>query len=220
MAKSDVTIEQAQAVIDRVAQELGLLQKPTSGFLKVEGPTNKHRVYVQKSRSLGRIDCTIDLPTDDPAYKQLSAPNGSVKCHVVPDLVQLERVLRMLGDSNLGVQVPNKPRPFAATKQPPRKPKAVAAPVPEEALEPAIDFGDGQVMTMKDRALHIRDRARAARANMLLENADKYGEMTYEEAYEHVVRKTDLAELAEAHRARLTAETQEVLAEAGIEIEA
>lgn len=213
MAKTDITIEQAQAVIDRVAQELGLLVAPTAGFIKIQGPTNKQRIYVQKARHLGRIDCTIDLPTDDPAYKQLSAPNGSVRCHVVPDLEQLERVLRMLGDSNLPTQVPNKPRPFAATKQPPRKPKAVAAPVPEEALDP-VPEGD----PLKDRIAVIRSRAREARINMILENADKYGEMSHDEAAALVDGKVDLRELEEQRRNQGNAELVETLAETGIEV--
>lgn len=213
MAKSDVTIEQAQAVIDRVAQEIGLLVSNTSGFIKVQGPTNKHRIYIQKSRSLGRIDFTVDLASDDPAYKQLTAPNGSVKCHVVPDLTQLERCLRMLGDSSLGTQVPNKPRPFAPTKQPARKPKAVAAPVPEEALVPVPEGGP-----LKDRIAVIKNRAREARINMILENADKYGEMSYEDAAQLVDDKVDLRELEEQRRNQNAAELAETLAETGVEV--
>lgn len=213
MAKSDITLEQAQGTIDKVAKELGLIVGGTATFIKVEGPTNKHRIYVQKSRSLGRIDFTIDLPTDDPAYKQLGAPNGSIRCHIVPDLEQLERCLRMLGDSALGKQVPNKPRPFAATKQPIRKPKAIAAPIPEEALAPVPEGG-----VLKDRLAHLHARAREARINMLLENPETYGEMTRDDAAQHVDDRTDLRELADSYRAQLAAQTASELAEVGIEV--
>lgn len=213
MAKSDITLEQAQAVIDRVAQELGLLVSPTSAFIKVQGPTNKHRIYVQKSRHLNRIDFTVDLPTDDPAYVQLTAPNGSVRCHIKPDLEQLERCLRMLGDGTIGTQVPNKPRPFAATKQPARKPKAVATPVPEEALVPVPEGGP-----LKDRIAAIKSRAREARINMILENADRYGEMSYNDAAQLVDDKVDLRELEEQHRNQSASELAETLAETGVEV--
>lgn len=217
MAKSDITFESAKAVIDRVVQELGLLTDTKSNFLKVQGPTNKHRIYIQKSRNLGRIDFTIDLPQDDPAWKQLGSPNGSVKCHIIPDLVQLERCLRMLGDSALGVQVPNKPRPFAASKQQTRRPKAVATPVPTEALIP-VEEETGPKREFKDRVAAIRTRARASRINMILENPDKYGDMSEAEAAQLVDDKVDLTELASEYRARASTELSDTLAEAGIEV--
>ena len=179
MAKSDITLEQARAVIDRVSQELGLLNKDTSGFIKVEGPTNKHRVYVQMSRMLNRIDFTVDLPTDDPMYKQMANPNGSIRCHVVPTLENLERALRMLGDASLAVQVPNKPRPFAPTKTPVRRPKPVSMPVPEAALIPVID---GERLALAARLERIKERVRAAKIARILENPDEFGQVTAEEA--------------------------------------
>ncbi len=213
MSKSDITIEQAQVVIDRVAQELGLLQTQNSGFLKIEGPTNKHRLYVQKARNLGRIDLTIDLPQDDPAYVQLKGPCGSIKCHVLPTLEQLERCLRMLGDGSLGKQVPNKPRPFAASKQPPRRPKAVAAPIPESALTPIPEDG-----VLKDRLAKIAVAAKRARAMRIVENPDVYGKYSFDEALAIIEGGVDLAELRAQVEAEKRAELGEVLAETGIEV--
>lgn len=213
MAKSEITLEQAQVVIDRVKNELGLLEAHTSGFIKIQGPNNRHRIYVQKSKRLGRIDFTVDLPADDPAYKQLEAPNGSIKCHIVPTLEQLERCLRMLGDPSLGTQVPNKPRPFAATKQPARKPKAVAAPVAEEVIEPVPKDRE-----LKDRLSQIKDRVERARAMMIVENPDIYGSHTFDEALDLVQRKVDLSELKAQAQAEKNQEVADVLAETGIEV--
>lgn len=222
MAKSNIEMGQALALLDRVAQELGLLVGDTSFGKKIEGPTNKHRMYIQKGRFLGRIDTTVDLGPDDPAYVQLTAPNGSVKCHVKPDLGELERCLRMLGDSSMGTQVPNKPRPFAATKAPPvRRPKAVATPVPAEALkEIAIDPAK---KLLADRVATIHARARSARVRMVLENPEKYGTLTEAEAEALVDGRgtqasDDVEGVVEASRNSMASETSDVLDEAGIEV--
>lgn len=208
MAKSDVTLEQARAVIDRVAQELGLLVADTSGFVKVQGPTNKHRIYVQKSRALNRIDTTLVIPTDDPAYKPLAAPNGSISSHITPDLEQLERALRMLGDATLTTQVANKPRPFAVSKQSPvRKPKPTDAPV-EVKLEPVPEGG-----TLKDRLEAIRQSARKARMRRYVENNN----LTEDEAELVADKKATLEEVLEQRTAVDRSQAMDVAAEAGLD---
>lgn len=216
MSKSDVTLEQVQAVVDRVAQELGLLVNPTSGFIKVQGPGNKHRVYIQKSRTLNRIDTTLPIPSDSPAYKSLSAPNGSIVCHVQPTLEHLESALRMLADSSLSTQTPNKPRPFAATKAPaPRKPKPTAEPVEEKKLTPVPQGGD-----LKERLAKIRESARKARVNRVLENPDKYGITDETEAEALIDSKVSLDEFAANRAAQNAVELAELQAETGVQIDA
>lgn len=219
MAKSDITIEQAEGVIAKVSAELGLLRSETSGFLKVQGPGNKHRVYVQKSRSLGRIDTTIPLAADDPAFKDAVADNGSISCHVVPDLEQLERVLRMLADSALATQTPNKPRPFAVNKAPTaRRPKAVAPPIPADALR---EDRSEVPKELEDRLAYLKARGREAKISNILENPEKYGSLSYDEAAAWLDSKRTLRELADEHRQQLQVETAaqvaDVAQEAGID---
>ncbi len=215
MSKSDVTLEQARAVVDRVAQELGLLVADTSGFIKVQGPTTKHRVYVQKSQKLNRIDFTHPLPSDDPMYKPLSNPNGSIACHVVPTLDNLERVLRMLTDPSLGTQTPNKPRPFAATKAPaPRKPKPVAEPVLEARLEPIPPGG-----SLKDRLAKIHASARKARIRRIMENPEQYGSLSEDEAAAIVDGKAKPEDVKEAADNSAAAELASIVEETGLQLE-
>jgi hypothetical protein len=219
MAKSTIEIDKAFALIDRVAQELGLLVDDSKSFgRKVEGPSNKHRMYVQKGRFLGRIDTTLPLDPADPAYVQMGSPNGSIRCHVKPDMEQLERCLRMLADTGLNTQVPNKPRPFAATKaSQSRRPKAVAAPVPPEVIRDVPV--DPARKLLEDRVALIRASARAARIRMVMENPEKYGVLTEEEATALVDGrgKVDTVELIEATRNAAVAEASEAMSEAGIE---
>jgi hypothetical protein len=214
MSKSDVTIEQAQTIVERVAKELGLLVNQTSGFIKVQGPGNKHRVYIQKSRMLNRIDTTLPIPSDNPAYKALNAPNGSIVCHVQPTLEHLETALRMLADPSLGTQTPNKPRPFAVTKTPvPRKPRPTAEPVEEKAL--TIPRGGD----LKERLAKIRESARRARINRILENPDKYGITDEAEAEALVDSKVSLDDYAANRAAQRSVEIAEIQAETGIQID-
>lgn len=215
MSKTDVTQEQARALIDRVAQELGLLVADTSGFIKVQGPTSKHRIYVQRSRTLNRVDTTLPIPADDPAYKGLSSPNGSIACHVQPDLEQLERALRMLADPAFGTQTPNKPRPFAASKAPAaRKPKPVAEPVEEARIVPVPEGGD-----LKTRLAKIKEGARRGRIQRILDNPEKYGAMSEAEAEELIDSKVSLEEYAANRKAQATVELLDLQAETGIQLD-
>lgn len=212
MAKSTIRIEEAHAVINRVAEELGLLVADAGFGKKIQGPANKHRLYVQKGQFLGRIDFTVPLEPNDPAYIQLAAPNGSVRCHVTPDLEQLERCLRMLGDDSLGTQVPNKPRPFAPTKSSGRRPKAVEMAIPAEALaELPVDPARAK---LEDRIRVIHEQARAARIRMVLENPEKYGDLSGSEAEALVDGKFEGSD----PDAVSTAETDAIIRETGIEV--
>jgi hypothetical protein len=223
MAKSEVSSEEANAVIDRVAQELGLLVAETSFGRKVQGPTNRHRMYVQRGTMLGRIDFTVPLEADDPAYVQLKSPNGSIRCHVRPDLEQLERCLRMLGDGSLAVQVPTKSKPFAATKAPVgRQPRPTALPVPameDPSPEATVDPARAR---LEDRIAAIKAQARTARIRMVLENTDRYGSLTEAQAEALVDGRTEdgvePADVVDAMRNSALTETAEVLEEAGIEV--
>ncbi len=218
MAKSDIRIEEAHAVIDRVSQELGLLVSDTSFGKKVQGPSNKHRMYVQKGAFLGRIDFTVALDQGDPAYIKLEAPNGAIRCRVSPSLEHLERCLRMLGDTGLDVQVSNKPRPFSAT----HRPKAIAIPVPIESL-PEVPV-DSDRARLEDRIEAIKAQARSARIRMVLENQAKYGLLSEDEAAALVDGRlgsdADVGDVIDASRNADLAEVSNALSEAGIEVSA
>lgn len=180
MAKTDITIEQALIVVERVVNELGLLFSGTGkGFYQIVGPETKHKIYVQKSRSLGRIDTSMDLDADAVDSSgakfrmELKNGNGSIKCHIAPTLENLERGLRMLANAEIGTHVMNRPRPFAA---PARKPRPITEPVPEIALEPVPEGG-----SLEERLEVLKARGRLARVNRLIEN-DQTGRLTREEA--------------------------------------
>lgn len=221
MAKSDIRIDQAYAVVDRVAQELGLLVSDTSFGKKIKGPNNKQRLYVQKGLYLGRIDTTLELTPDDPAYVQLQNPNGSIHCHVRPTLEQLERCLRMLADPSISTQTVNRVRPGAVSKAPTaHRPKPVAAPIPEEALkEISVDPARA---ALADRIAAIARSARAARIRMVLENSEKYGNLTEAEAEALVDGRfgqgVQASDVADAVRNSVITEANDVLEEAGIEV--
>ena len=199
--------------MDRIVGELGLLKKYNAGFICIMGPTTKHKVYVQRTKTLGRIDCSIDLPPDDPMRAELKSHNGSVKCHIVPSLENLERVLRMLGDAATGTHVQNKPpRPFGpapAPKVPVHKPRPVVEPVPSVALEPMSEEG-----SLDDRVQRVKERARLARVNRLLEN-DQTGGLTRADAEAVVDGRIKLEDIVPRD---VGAGEVEAAIEAGVEI--
>lgn len=210
--KSNISIEHALAVIDKVTQELGLLRSDTSACYKIQGPTNKHRMYVFKSKTLGKIDTTLPVQGQPGTYG-LSAPNGAIACHVDADLVHLETYLRMLGDAELGKQESNKPRPFAATRGPKaRSIGPVVAPIPErEVVEPTEYIAQGG--TLDERLASIKGRARAARIRRYV---DEHG-LSEEEAREVAEGNLALEDVIGSRNRSSSIEAESVAEEAGIE---
>lgn len=213
MAKTDISLENVEIVVDRIVAELRLLKKYNASFIQVTGPTTKHKIYIQRSKTLGRIDCSIDLPPDDPMREDLRSPNGSIKCHIVPSLENLERVLRMLGDATTGTHAPNKPpRPFgpvSAPKAPVHRPKPLVEPLPAVALEPMSEEG-----SLDDRLARVKERARLARVNRILEN-DPTGRITRAEAEAVEDGRIELEDIVHADPA---AGDMTAAAEAGVEL--
>lgn len=216
MTKSNVTLDEARMLVDRIAQEHGLLVGSTKAFLKVEGPTNKHRIYIQLTKKLGRIDTTLPLPAGEPGTRGLESPNGSVTCHIEPDLAHLERFLLMLADGSVGSLVTNKPRPFAPSKAPARRPTPIAAPVAPEELEDEStkDDDDPKMVELANRLDEIKRRSRAARIRRLMEDRS----CSREEAEEALDGRT-LSEAIEWLDSRVSLETRDAIREAGIEVE-
>jgi len=216
MAKSTIEMTDALALIDRLAGPLGLVCDNTKTFgPKVSGPSG-HKIHVQKGRFLGRIDTTLPLQPDDPDYVQLSAPNGSIRCHVRPDLSALERCLRMLADPGTETHAPARPPgPYSRPKPPPaRRPRAITEPV--VLKEPEVD---PERRLLEDRVAAIRAQARAARIAKVLENPDKYGTLTEDQAAALVDGRgrVEAEDLVEATRNSALSETALALDEAGIE---
>lgn len=200
-------------MIDRVAQELGLILSKKGPYLKVEGPSNKHRIYVMESKFLGRIDTTLDV-LGQPGTTQLNQPNGSIRCHIEPNLEHLETFLRMLGDSSLGKQVPNKHRPFGAVKQPSRTPRPTAQPVQVEDVQPVEYIAEGG--TLAERIEMIKAGVRRAKIRLLVEEKG----MTREEAEAHLDRRVEDGDRAaeELAQARQEAEVKDIIRETGVEV--
>jgi hypothetical protein len=214
MANKEVTIEEGRLLIARVAEETGLIVSDNKGFIKVTSPGTGHKIYVQKTGTLGRIDCSLDLPTEEVGKEvlrlPLKAPNGAIKCHVVPTLEALEQVMRLMAAPDTEKREVNRPRPFAAN----RNPRPVTQPMPEMALEPVATV-DGE--SLGDRLQRLKERGRLARVNRRLEN-DHTGLLTRElaEALEDGrISEDDLAHVPD----QASREVQAAI-EAGVEVEA
>lgn len=215
MANSAVTIDEARVLITRIAQEVGLIVSDNKGYIKVVSPGTGHKLYVQKTASLGKIDCSLELPVEEVGKETLRLPlkngNGAIRCHIVPTLGALEQALRLIGEGDK--REVNRPRPFAATRNTVHRPTPVAPMIPEMALEPVVTV-DGE--TFKDRLQRLKDRGRLARVNRRLEN-DTTGLLTRElaEALEDGrISEEDLAHT----RDQATRDVQEAI-DCGVEVE-
>lgn len=221
----DILTEDAMLLVNRLAPELGLLVTDTAGFHKVVSSSTKHYIYIQKSRKLGVINTSLPLPKDEPGTKPLTKDNGSVTCHIVPELEHLERFLRMLSAPETPPFKAVKNRPFAVTKPPaPRQPKPVAAPVPLSAIPAAAPGGfepdpeDPRPAHLQARILLIKQQSRAARVRRWMEEG--FDQRTAEMIAGGLLEPDDAREHLKAQRnAEGRSDTLEGVAlEAGIEI--
>jgi len=211
------TVEEARTVIDRLAEELGLAHTDNKGWIKIVCPGTGHKVYVQKTKDLRQIHCSLDLEAEEVGHETFRLPpkgqGGAVKCHIVPTLSNLERALRMIADPSVGQREVNRPRPFAPTRQAVHRPKPVTQPIPEDALE-AVPEVEGQ--TLGDRLAELKRRGRLARARKRVET-DLTGRMTMDLAL--AIEEGRVNEEDVLHVPDLAArEVQEAL-ESGVEIE-
>lgn len=216
MARTNITKEEARTLIDRMVEKHGLLVKgQDAGYLILTGPTNKHRVCIQNTKFLGRIDTTLPVKGQE-GTEDLKAHNGAITCHIVPDLKWLEHYLDMLGDGGVSKQVTNHPRPFAVQKSsagPKRTPRAVAAPLEEDVGAPSEYIAEGG--TLKDRLAEIAARGKRARIRMYVEEKG----MTQEEAEAVVYGRIDESDVEEARSNAHSSELNELSREAGLNYE-
>lgn len=213
MAKSEIARSEFESIIDNISKELGLIKSETSSCYKIQGPQNKHRIYVFKSKFLGRIDATLPLSADDPAFKEPVSDLGSITCRIIPTREQLERALKMLANNEIESQVINKPKPFAASKAPAaRRPKQTdsAVEINDSVPEPVGDDG----LTLGERLKSISDRTRIARINRIIE---EHG-VQYADAEAVVDKRISLDEILSAVHSQNASEVSDFVAETGIDV--
>ena len=221
----EVLTEDAMKLVNGLAQELGLLVTDTAGFHKLVSSATKHYIYIQKSRKLGVINCSLDVPKDEPGTKPLTKDNGSVRFQIVPELEHLERFLRLLSDPATPPFKAAKNRPFAVTKPPAlRQPRPVAAPVPLSAIPAAAPGGfeadpeDPRPERLQARIHLIKQQSRAARVRRWMEEG--FDQRTAEMIAGGLLEPDDAREHLRAQRAAegRSDSAEGVALEAGIEL--
>lgn len=192
MSSKRASIEDAVSLVTRVASETDLVVSETKSCIKVVSPGTGHKLYVHRTSSLTKIDSTLELEQEPEGRESLriplKAPNGAIRCHIVPSLEALEKALRLTADPKSGTRDASQPRPFAAARQP----RPVVTPLPEAAVTP-VPTVEGQ--TLDERLRVLRDRGRRARAQRLVEN-DETGTMTHELALRIVSGEISVDDLA------------------------
>ena len=215
-----ITVDEAMLLVRKIADEVGLTVDQTSGFWKIVGP-NSHLIYIQKSKKLGTINTTLPLPAGEPGTKGLQKPNGSITCHIEPELVHLERFLRMLADKEVGKFEVRHPKPFAATKAPePRRPKAVVPAVPMSEIRAELEK---HVTPEGRRSLDLQARIDMIHEGVRRARYRRYQEEGFDDELSELLADKEIS-LEEAWQRRKAAEAptvastvEEVAREAGIE---
>ena len=179
---AEVMFEDTMTFLNRVCQELNLRLEETSQFIKITGSTG-HRVYVQKSKVLRRIDTTLPkdlLSAED--IVSLKEPLGAITCHIAPSIDALERVLKTLPTAAKLVSTKN--RPFEVK---PRKVKPLMQPLAVVSAPPPQQ--NEEQITLSERVKKIKEAALQARIKMSLADPDKYGKLSEVEARDLVNRQ-------------------------------
>lgn len=96
------------------AQSLGLEVVEQKGFVKFVNGSTGHKLYAAKgSRSVKRVDCTLDI-LGQPNTLPLEKANGKIACHIVPEVEAVKTVLTMLASDQYGTLRASKRAPKAA----------------------------------------------------------------------------------------------------------
>lgn len=209
--KSDIPFNQARVLIDRICAELGFHTSEKSAFLKIECPSTRHRMYVSMSKTLGHIDTTLPVKGEPGTYP-LSKHNGSITCHIEPDLESLERYMRMLADGSMGKQTINRPRPMAIVRGP-----AARAPKPVTAAQPAAG-GDRRHPDLVAKLEALKERQRKAKERRRLEEQGIDPDLADRAADVIGQSGIDEDDLIDAARNSRDQELSEDLYEAGIDV--
>lgn len=165
MSKSTIPMGEVENLVNRIAPELGVQVLEKAGYIQVKA-ANGHRVNIQKSKTLGHIDTTLDVLGQEGTLPLKNGPgsNGSIIARIEPTLELLERFVRMLPDAGPAKKASG-PRPFAVRQAvAPRKPTPVVEPTAAKEGPYA-----GKPAELASRLETIAERARLAKKRRLME---------------------------------------------------
>lgn len=158
---------EVENLVRRIAPELGVQVLEKAGYLQLKA-ANGHRVNIQRSKTLGHIDTTLDVLGQEGTLPLKNGPgsNGAIMARIEPTLELLERYMRMLPGAG-AVKKAAGPRPFSVRQAvAPRKPTALteATPVPAKEGQYA-----GKPAELAERLETIAKRHRAAKVRRYVE---------------------------------------------------
>lgn len=159
MSKSTIPMAEVENLVRRIAPDLGVQLLEKAGYLQVKAP-NGHRVNIQKSKTLGHVDTTLDVLGQPGTMPLKNGPgsNGSIMARIEPTLEFVEHFVRMLSSAEAAKKASG-PRPFSVRQAPaPRKPTPVAEPIPSKEGPYA-----GKPAELAARLQMIADRSRLAK---------------------------------------------------------
>lgn len=167
MSKSSIAMGEVENRVRQLAQELNVQLLEKAGYLQVKA-ANGHRVNIQRSKTLGHIDTTLDVLGQDGTMGLKNGPgsNGSIMARIEPSMEFLEKFIRMLPSSEAAKKASG-PRPFSTRQAPaPRRPTPATEPQAAKASEGPYA---GKPAELAARLEVIAERARKAKQRRLME---------------------------------------------------
>lgn len=167
MSKSSIAMGEVENLVRKLGQELGIQVLEKAGYLQVKA-ANGHRVNIQRSKTLGHVDTSLDVLGQEGTLPLKNGPgsNGAIIARIEPTLELVERFIRLLPTSEEAKKASG-PRPFSVRQAPaPRRPTPVGE--PHEAI--AVDGPyAGFPAELAARLDVIAERSRKAKQRRLME---------------------------------------------------
>jgi hypothetical protein len=167
MSKSNVVMGEVENQVRKLAVELGIEVLEKAGYLQIKSP-NGHRINIQRSKTLGHVDTTMDVLGQEGTLPLKNGPgsNGSIVARIEPSLELVEKFMRMLPGAGAAKKASG-PRPFSVRQAvAPRKPMPQATSQTETEREGPYA---GKPSELASRLEVIAERARKARKRRLME---------------------------------------------------
>lgn len=167
MSKSSIAMGEVENRVRQLAQELNIQVLEKAGYLQVKA-ANGHRVNIQRSKTLGHVDTTLEVLGQDGTIALKNGPgsNGSIVARIEPSMEFLEKFIRMLPSSEVAKKASG-PRPFSTRQAPaPRRPTPASEPETVRASEGPYA---GKPAELANRLEVIAERARKAKQRRLME---------------------------------------------------
>lgn len=166
MSKTTIPMAEVENLVRRIAPDLAVQVLEKAGYLQLKA-ANGHRINIQRSKTLGYIDTTLDVLGQPGTLPLKNGPGsqGAIMARIEPTLENIETFMKALPAAEAAKKASG-PRPFSTRQPAARKPTPVATPMTTKQEEGPYT---GKPPELVARLELIAERARKAKKRKLME---------------------------------------------------